>query len=199
MLPKTRENLSLFVEKADSLRQKSFSQDALRDGLTVTLHMNTSGGGVQRNLPDQEQIESAIVTLRLFVQGNDAISLEKIDKLLTDQGLSFEWKKYFRQKHNQLKTYLDNVPETGVELMGNPNSENCDNRNYSNREIFDTFVYGEIAHTDSKHRPTYLIWRSLPIYPLFEYVFISIVMDIVLLIGEIADRTRLELLDNREC
>ncbi|MBW4538198.1 MAG: hypothetical protein KME43_03520 [Myxacorys chilensis ATA2-1-KO14] len=182
---KTRETLELFVEKARVLEDRSFTKLIMEHGLSFEIKVGSSSQ-IEHTIPERESIKASIVTLRMFVQNNDPISIENISNLLNEPTLSREWKELFIEKRDQLNSYLDHSGGIGIVV---------DEKEFTNREIFDTFVYGSIAHSAKNHRPRYQQWKSLGrlSFSIDEYAFAVIVMDILTLIWEIADATELEL------
>lgn len=184
MKDKTRETFELFIEKANLLEEKTFVKNSIANGLNLNIQFG-SPRQIKHNISDREFIESVVVTVRMFYQDNDRISFRKIASLLSDPSLSQTFIAFFNERRKELNVYLDSFGEIqGV----------WDGKELTNRNIFDTFVYGDIAHTNEEKRAVYLKWKELgTLFILIEYLFVRILMDVVLLIVEVADAMKLEL------
>ncbi len=180
----TRQTLELFVEKADLLKGERFAESILESDLFLRIKFNLPGE-VEHTIPESEFIGSCILTLRMFFQNNDCISIWRIAELLDDPGLSREWKDFFSEKRDQLNSYLDHPGGIGIA---------CGEKLFTNREIFKVFVYGDIAHTNKEKRAIYQEWKNFGvIFSIIKYAFATILTDILILIWEISDATKQEL------
>jgi hypothetical protein len=155
--------LRLFNQHADRLLRLSFFEKTRGGG--AILDWNRGGGWEQVFVgPDEEAFEAFMLTLRLFMQDNDRISLRKLRKALEGDpgaaGLLTEVSEHCAA----LNEFLDMNTEMGItegELL-------------TFREILNIFVYGGYAHLDPKYRPTYEAIRSGAFYPMFQVYLVHV-------------------------
>jgi len=100
--------------------------------------------------PSQESIDAFILTLRLFGQNNDKISTGNMSMLYDRIPTSEANKHEFKQLRTQLNDFLD-MP-SGMKL---------NEKEFTNREIFDAKVYGDLAHMTKDKRETYEQLKSV--------------------------------------
>src|SRR5437588_13061408 len=67
------EELKLFISEADRLTSKSFY------AFYSNNEADFSNGTLPENVPEEEQIESYVLHLRKFMQGNDRVSITKVN------------------------------------------------------------------------------------------------------------------------
>lgn len=186
MRTETREALELFVEKADRLDSLSFAESAAEVGFSWTL-VNGETEEFKTTGPDSEQIDAFVLTLRFFMQDNDHISFRWLaNSVLDDPGLSNNWKEEFRKARQKLNDYLDQLPPIQIVVA----SASAPTR----REILDTFVYGDLSHTNPKRRTTLKQWMSRPSsLGLVKVVFVDTLRTMQDVIWHVAQRSRSEL------
>jgi len=164
----TRETLELFVEKADLLKSRNFFKIIQEQGgIKISVSMKIGQPvAINDNVPDPESVDAMMVTFRMFIQDNDRISIRNLSKLLVDPGLSGNWKDRYSQARDTLNQALDG--HLGLDLRH-------EGHTLTARQIMDTFIYGEIAHTNSEKRAQYQRWLSSPMYDFLKYQFASAV------------------------
>lgn len=129
------ETLQFFNEKVDDLGNSSFiknweSQKILWDSLTSQLPSKFL-------LPNDEETKAFILTLRFFCQNNEPISIANISKIYKSDLIDEELKSKFHVNRKALNTFLD---------------LNFRSSNLTNRDILDTFVYGNYAHSTKRDK-----------------------------------------------
>lgn len=161
----SRVQLSTFVEKALEVEHSSYIQGVLQQGgvkLTFSWEKGI-GGGHSHNFPDQEAVKALVLTARLFAQGNDQVSFRRLSALESDAGISEEWKDRFRNTRDCLNSFLQSPS-----IIRNEDGSS----KHSYWEIYETFVYGGLAHTGKTHEPTYKSWVANKLgFPLYESEF----------------------------
>lgn len=187
----TRKRLELFVEKAELLNSRSFTKYVVEHG--VGLNMNWSvGGPVQLTVknPDAEATDAFVTTFRMFIQNNDKISIENVAKLVDrDSTLSENWKAQVIDVRQKVNAQLDSpsMCELTIDKDGIPTRSTC-------RDIMETFLYGELAHTNEKKRLLYQTWKQDAFFFQFiENEFKSVLVDVLNAIFYVCDLNKLEL------
>lgn len=135
--------LERFNEKAEKLINLSFSRNLRGSGLRI---QSTRGEPViaTRTGPRGEQFDSFILTLRLFKQDNDQISIRKISECYESTLISEELSTQFSKSRANFNRFLDQ-------------NSTCthNNKTFTNREILDIYLYGEYAHMNEEKREIY--------------------------------------------
>ncbi len=143
-----REILELFVEKVDLINQQGLStilQSPTSHSFSVQYNLKATSIVSYSQLP-LDELYSFAVTLRLFLQNNDRISINKITILLNKLSLPSPFKSVWNDNNAAFNTYLDSPPSRSEEVK-------------TRRELLHTFLYGEIAHTHAKYREKVKIWK----------------------------------------
>jgi len=138
MSPESVADLKLFVEKAEALVASSFSDAMLRNESGVLFEWS-EGKPYESVLigAEGESVDAALLTLRMFVQNNERISLRRISKIFAKEpGLS-QFIERFETVLGQINGALDS--RNGIDFFGN---------NYTNREVFELLLYGTKAHAN---------------------------------------------------
>ena len=89
--------------------------------------------------PEQESLRALILTVRFFIQNKENISIQNMNNFYGQINIEEKYKINFNNIHEALSTYLESY--SGV-------------KQYSKREIFDIYIYGDLAHSnpDKKNR-----------------------------------------------
>ena len=102
--------------------------------------------------PDEQDIDSYVLTLRFFIQDNEPISINNLSKLYTIYSSNKEIKEKFSELRNALNCELDK----SCPILFN-------GQKLTLRKILNGFIYSELAHSNiEKH----LIFQSLLKKPL---------------------------------
>ena len=120
--------------------------------------------------PGQEAIEAFVLTLRFFIQDNEPISIRNLAALYDQLPVSEEARALVRGTRDQLTVALDSYSPLGIE-----------GRRLRYGEIFDTFLYGWLAHgRDKQERETASRWRAEPRrFAYLRTLFIMSLMDYI--------------------
>jgi hypothetical protein len=186
MRTETREALELFIEKAGRLQSLSFTESAEQAGFTWSLKQGETES-FETTGPDSEQIDAFVLTFRFFVQNNEHSSFRWLaNNVLDDPGLSNHWKQEFRRTRRRINDYLDQCPPIRVVVGGAPPP--------TRREIMETFVYGDLSHTNPSKRATLKEWIIRPsTLGLLKFEFIDTLRTVLDAIAYIAQLSKLEL------
>ena len=202
--------LALFIEKADDLRASRFWQSFLESDRSVSLSFRVDQETdcmieTQFIGPDKEALEALLLTLRMFYQPGDSISLRSIRRRL-ELDSSF-LSAPIREKmlgeivsaEQQLElpvidtTEIQTVPELVKAISGN-DARDASLQSPTQRELFRTFLYGNYAHLDERLQPIYHNWRTSPRFAYFHFVFVVTVSELLCTIFNVANILREALL-----
>ncbi len=140
MKDETRQTLMLLVEKANRLISFKFDEHVKGVGLGFNgTRTDEDEWVIEFGLPDDEKIDSFILTFRFFYQEGESISFSSLSRFLNDPELSSEWKNGVSKARKAFFDYLKGYSEYTVELFdGHP----------TRHEILDTVLYGRAAHAN---------------------------------------------------
>ncbi len=173
MIETSRETLELFVEKAEELK---------KDYRGVM--------GVFRNVAEEEwqnypEIRGFLLTFRMFIQPRDRIALYESNrgsperpKLLDLTGISDSWYEKVKQAHKWVTCALAITPPNLI----------YDGKPITRWEVLETFLYGDLAHTNPAKRKTFKQWKEEPdLFGNLQFEFVSILafmFDQILVVAE---------------
>ena len=158
--------LDLFCEKVDELAAGDLFRRGEQIGAVVEFRLDKGWDGVFVG-PREAAIREAVLTLRLFMQDNDAISLRHIRATLTLLPTQPQLAERFSAQCEALNRYLDSETHLAVE----------DARQLSHRDILHTFVYGTYAHLNPTHRATFEGIRTTPFFPMFQVYLTDVLLN----------------------
>ena len=159
-----KETLRLFNEKVDRLLSLSFFSKASDSGAIVEFTRNAGWDSVFAG-PDEESIEALVLTLRLFMQDNEPISLRNMRSLNAahlPEGLGQEFIDHCRR----LNMSLDSASMLSIE----------EGRQLTHRDILEIFVYGAYAHTNPQRRRTFEGLRTTAFFPIFQQRLVATIV-----------------------
>jgi hypothetical protein len=164
--------LELFNEKADQLLSSEFFKQASGGGSIVEFNRESGWEGIHVG-PDEESIRALVLTLRLFMQDNDRISLRNMANIYGSLPVSAAMKQEFDAHRSQLNALLDSKSHLAITEEGP----------LTYREILCIFVYGEYAHVGERYRQTYEDLRTTSFFPLFQNCLVDAVVAYARCIG----------------
>jgi len=135
--------LRLFNEKAAELSSLSFASKAFAPNAGATLHIHGSEAVTEKIGADREATAALVLTLRLFVQSRDNISIKQIQSLYEDLPIDDDRKHWVRVNSATLNSILNGTDCVSIAVNG---------QTLTNRDILDTFMYGDLAHVDRHKR-----------------------------------------------
>lgn len=148
--------LQLFNTKAEELFASRFAREVMAMGIAFNLH--TAVGTVaeaQVHGPDNEAVKAMAITLRQFVQDNDAISLRNIAKLYEALPLSHDVKRQFSAARTSFNMWLD---------------QSSNFNGFTKRRVFEGILYGDLTHTTQ--RDLFEEWAGDSLTaPLVQFIF----------------------------
>ncbi|PSN18729.1 hypothetical protein C7271_11025 [filamentous cyanobacterium CCP5] len=158
-----RDILEAFNEKADTLKSFDRMIEAMNK-IKVGIKNPAEGSHSEAILegPDKESIHACILNIRFFMQNNEEISIYNLNKVY--ERLSNPKKIKFKEIRQSLNTYLDAPSSLSKTITPRPSLlqsvndirddifeiidfiNSCEVIFYTNREIFDAFIYGDLSH-----------------------------------------------------
>ena len=132
--------LVLFNSKADELINSSLAKETktIKPYITFEWKQNEETKELDfqydnKNHTD-DALKSFILTLRLFIQDNERISVRNINSLYDNMNIDLKYKYAFRKIRTELNNFLDSRPFTSV------------NDNPTFRQMMYALIYGKYAH-----------------------------------------------------
>jgi hypothetical protein len=157
--------LRLFNEKTDRLLGLSFWPKSHTTGALVEFNQNSGWDSLFVG-PDEESIQALMLTLRMFMQDNESISLQKMRSLYTGL-ISGELSIQFFDHCSRLNTFLDSTSHLSIEK----------GRQLTYRCILDIFLYGTYAHMNSKKRQIFEGIRTTAFFPIFQTSLVQAIIE----------------------
>ncbi len=177
------ELMNLFVSKTNELRSSSYLKFVSKNQLSVSLNAKVNEDNmIIVTHPDEDAIKSMILTLRLFIQDKDRISIRNIEGYMKDLGFNKDLIGKYERGRKNLNDFLDSI-----DVIYN-------NEALTYRKIIEVFFYGNFAHVDQKQYAIYKTWKSDNIF--FEFKknsLLGALNNIVKFLFFFEDSIRLEL------
>ena len=171
--------LELFNEKADQLLSSEFFKQASGGGSIVEFNRESGWDSVHVG-PHDESTRALVLTLRLFMQDRDGISVRKMASLYGSLPVSADVKAEVDSHRSLLNAFLASKSRLAI----------SDDGPLGYCEILSLFVYGEYAHVDGRHRQTYEDLRTTPFFPMFQSCFVEAIVAFARSINAIRDTNR---------
>jgi len=96
----------------------------------------------------EDEIKSFVLTMRLFVQDNEKISIRNLSKLYENMNIDIRYKTKFSTLRNNLNGYLNEKALTFIESSP------------TKRDVYDTLLYGYYAHKQSDKLKKIQLWKN---------------------------------------
>ncbi len=171
--------LHLFQEKAKELEDSIFVRFiASQKGLSTSLQ-GRAGEPLtpERTGPSEDEIRSSVLTIRLFCQDNDRISIRRtaslIDSLSIDQSIKDEYARWL----SELNHYFDAPTSIGFDVGIGP---------VTRRLLFETFLYGLYAHLEEPKYQLILQWRGMPFFDDMKMEFDMILLKFTQVVARLS-------------
>ena len=154
--------LELFDEKAGRLSELSLAQDILKSYRASVEWVRGQPWTGEYSGPTGEAVDAYILTLRMLIRDNEPISLRNMRRLYREAPIPATLADQFEQACAELNTFLDADTNLAIE----------EGRQLTHRDIFEVFVYGSLAHTNSlRNREIFIALRDGAWFPLFQALF----------------------------
>ena len=167
------ESLKLFNEKAEKLKSYNFTKNIISDGFGITISAKEDEPvNIETRFPTNESIEAFILTLRFFIQDNEISSFRNLAKVYSNLPSYRDEKRAFFNTRDELYDFL-NSPDKSLNIKINT-------KEFSNKEIFEIFIYGGLAHANKSKKKIYDEWMANPMLkPITENAFINVMSGIL--------------------
>lgn len=155
------DTLLQFNKKADKLEGLSFTESLQSSGVTISGKL---GQPIQakRQGPDEESIDAFVLTIRFFVQDNEATSFSNMADLYAELPINPDLAQKFNDARAKTNTSLDK-----------PTLVKLNNTALTYRTVFDIFLWGGLAHANPKKKAIYDTWVQDPIlFPVLQNEFV---------------------------
>lgn len=180
--------LKLFNEKAEKLRNCSFTKDVFKEksGMRISIKKDKPVK-TERWGPNEESIETFVLTFRFFIQDNEKSSFRNMERIYDELPILEEKKNLFKDTRNELNKFLDSVPVVKIEANG---------KSFTQRDILEIFIYGGLSHANENKKGTYDFWMKTPLKDIavnnFVYI-LAIVMKFILYVQNLNNEVLEEL------
>ena len=181
-------SLKLYNEKADKLEKLSFSE-SLRKNTGFRIEFKKGSPlRYERFGPSQEAIDAFVLTVRFFIQDNENSSFRNIANHYSNLSVSQKIKDDFNDYRGVINEYLDSK-----------SFYNINDKQPTQREIFEVFLWGGLAHANREKKIIFDDWASNNlIFSMFEDEFVTTLIKMlatILCIREINKKAIKELGD----
>ena len=162
-----------FNEKADKLNNNNFTKRIMSEGFGVNFHLGKDEPiVVAKKFPIDEEIESFVLTIRLFTLKQDIPNMDNFAKnIYSKLPDNCKEKTNFISANNILNDYLDS-PYDIIKIDG---------EEITHRGILNTFLYGELAHVKNDvERRRYKKWMEHDMVgSIYKSEFISVLTNML--------------------
>lgn len=158
--------LRRFNEKTDELLGSDFWSNSHNTGALVEYNQSSGWDSLFVG-PDEKSIKELVLTLRMFTQKNEPISLRNMCSLY-ENSISGELSSQFFEHCSCLKAFLDSPSNLSIE----------DGKQLTYCDILDIFLYGEYAHMNPKKRQIFEGIRTTTFFPIFQTCFVRAIAAI---------------------
>ncbi len=161
--------LERFNDKVDRLKQRGFEEESRRGGAFVEWRKELGWEGFHVG-PSERTIEATTLTLRFFLLNNESTSLLNMAKLYANLNIDPQLTTQFSEIRDQVNSYLDSASNLSISEEG-PMTQ---------RDIFELFIYGDLAHAnDQTTEANYRSISQSDFFPLFQDDFINTIQLIL--------------------
>ena len=123
---------------------------------------------IEKRGADEDAVLALVTPLRFFVQPRDGINLQQIVEIYDNLPVEDSAKQSARRAVDSVNNYLDSP--LGFSFNG---------KEFSNRQVFETFMYGGLAHANDDKKLQYEEWMQGPFASVFQFFFENIAANIV--------------------
>lgn len=146
--------LTQFNAKANQILNSSYLKEVKEKklGYELSWNLNEQTGNLDFNYKvsnhDEDFIKSLVLTLRMFVQDNESISIHNVSEWYCKMKIDQMYKDTFNDIRKYLNDYLDDKARTFLDSQP------------TKRELFETVIYGELAHVNPEKAQLLERWKS---------------------------------------
>jgi hypothetical protein len=162
--------LMLFNEKVERLDRLSFTQYVRQNKIGFSVN-SREGEPVTFDVrgPGEEATDAFVLTLRLFIQDNESISIRRMGSLYDTLPVPDEMRERFRISRERLNMFL-----------GSSASIQLHSEVLTHRKILEVFLYGGLAHANAAKRAEFEQWARNPmLFGMLQFTFHSILITLM--------------------
>ena len=167
------EALCLFNEKADEIKNSSYTKYFLENKPKVSISKKQGEAIKIKTIePNDESLKSFVLTLRLFLQNNDQISFQNINKIYEKLPTNFQKEK---ESFSLSREKINQTLDSNINFKYN-------NKILTYNEVLDIFIYGDLAHINIDKRNIYKDWKSKKetgLFNIYKTSFHSIALNLI--------------------
>ncbi|MCH6557378.1 MAG: hypothetical protein IH803_04075 [Nitrospirae bacterium] len=170
------DTLRFFNEKVAVVEGLSFAAKAATQQVRAVVEWKRGKGWESIYVgPEWEPIHALVLTLRFFVQDNEAISLRKMAKLYGRLKIARATAGEFLALRKELNDFLDSTTSISIQ----------EGRQLSHRDVFQLFLYGDLAHGTRKKRQTVQSFSRTPFFSIVQADFARTLIVFVRVLPEL--------------
>ena len=161
--------LRRFNLKAAKIESGSFLKHACSPDNRVELSFRSNEYlSVTKTGPSEESVDSMALTLRLFIQERDGLSLRQVADMYHDLPLTEVEKANAQGGYDSITEYL-----------GRNSRFRPDGKDFTNRDLLDLYMYGHLAHLNNDKRAVFDLYVSGPIGMFINAFFEDVVLEVI--------------------
>jgi hypothetical protein len=168
------EAIHLFEQRLMLISKSRLAYRLSRETLAVDIWKRPSGK-FEAVFPsaDDDDVAAFVLHLRLLIQDNDRISVRRISRMLPQLALTKDCRSKFEKIRTRLNTWLNSQPIGTI-------------RNFpkTNRELLNTFLYGQYAHHSKPHYSRLKQMRKVAPDGSFDAQFLYVLQRLLRLVSE---------------
>src|SRR5438477_4715519 len=167
--PAAVKTIQLFNDKANKLESLEFVRAVRANKFGYTISGSADGSyKIERHGPSNEAVDAFVLTYRFFVQDNESISIRRLGALYESLPIDSPWKQGAQNTRQKLNEFLDGPTPIIVA-----------NHRITQRELHDTFLYGDLAHSNEQKAAQLADWAKRDgLIPILQAEFIWILADV---------------------
>ena len=166
--------LERFNEKVGQLRSHRFVEECKGGGAIVEWRRGLGWDGCHIG-PEEKTIDATVLKLRFFIQNNESTSLSNMARLYSGLDIGAQISGQFFEIRDSVNFYLDSPSNLSISEAGP----------MTHRDIFDLFVYGDIAHANDKIKEEeYRAISQTAFFPMFQDDFTKTVQLLIMALSE---------------
>ena len=165
--------LNIFVESVAELTDSWYVKQVTEDGINCEIDLSRHSDNASTVAPEQDALKAVLLTLRFFCQSkSERSSVGNVSEIIAEPDFAIEQRLIdeYEQTRTELNEYFKSSPPIKY-----PSHLNATTRWL----VFDTILYGRLAHSNPKKRKIALQWENDPIWPMIKTDFRVIVMDFI--------------------
>ncbi len=159
------ERLKLFAETAETALASRFVRALIANPkITFSLQFDRVGGVTTSfEGPDEDAVRAVILTFRMLVQEGDGISIDAVSTSLSDASVDSSLRDRFQKSLDELLRFL--AEPLYIQFNG---------ETYARGFLFDTMLYGHLAHLNPDKEKRVRIWKgSGPLFGILWNEFVT--------------------------